>query len=139
TLGLRFPGLRQAGGNRAEQGNVRDAAPQLCQRGNDSQRPRFARVGDQGALLSHQPDVFRHRVKTAESKLVGDFLESRRRALRPLPFLDEIKNLLLFARQSIHTVYRYSIMRVFVVNQENGGGWGAIPGWAGFAGGVVLK
>jgi hypothetical protein len=39
-----------------------------------------------------------------------------------LPFLDEIENLLLFARQSNHTVYRYSIMRVLPVNPEDGGG-----------------
>jgi hypothetical protein len=43
-----------------------------------------------------------------------------------LPFLDEIENLLLFARQSNHTVYQYSIMRVLPVNPEDGSG-GLLP------------
>lgn len=66
--------------------------------------------------------MLRHGVEAAESKLVSDFLKGRGGALRPLPFLDEIENLLLFARQSNHTVYRYSIMRVLPVNPEDGGG-----------------
>jgi hypothetical protein len=39
-----------------------------------------------------------------------------------LPFLDEIENLLLLSRQSNHTVYQYSIIRVLLVNPEDGGG-----------------
>jgi hypothetical protein len=64
--------------------------------------------------------VLRHGIEAAESKPVGDFPKGRGGAIRPLPFLDEIEYLLLFARQSNHIVYPYSIMRVFPVNPEDG-------------------
>src|SRR5262245_46780498 len=53
--------------------------------------------------------MLRHGVRAAKSEIVGDFLVSRRRPLRPLPFLDEINNLLLFSRQGHNTVCQYSI------------------------------
>ena len=96
-------------------------APQLRQWGSDSQRPRFAGFGGQHTLISQEPDVLYYGIEAAESKLVGNLLKGRGGALRPLPFLDEIENLLLLSRQSTHTVYRYSITRVLPVNPEDGG------------------
>jgi hypothetical protein len=49
--------------------------------------------------------MFRHGVETAKTELVGDVLKRRGYALRPLPFQNEIQNLLLFSCQSNNTVY----------------------------------
>ena len=61
----------------------------------------------------------RHGVEAAESKLIGNFLKGRGGTLRPLPFLNEIENLLLSSGQSVHAVYLNSIMRMLAVKHEN--------------------
>ena len=76
------------------------------------------------AFLAQQPHMLRHGVEAAESELIGDFLKGRGCALRPLAFLDEVEDLLLFAGQFIHTVWIYSIRTAPAVNlriaRENG-------------------
>src|SRR5581483_3944154 len=117
ALRLRLASLRKSGGDRAQDGNVHDAAAQFSQRGDHPERPRFTGIRGEITFLSQESDVAGYCIQTAKTKVIGDFLIGWGAAMLPSMTFNEVGQRPLFGSEWLHTVWIYTIIIYAYVNE----------------------
>src|ERR1035441_4420787 len=109
TFRLWFASFRKSGRDGTQEGNVHDAAAQLCQWGDHPERARFARIRREITLLPQQSDVAGYRIQAAKTEMIRDFLIGWRAAVLPPMTFNEVGQRPLFGSECLHTVWIYTI------------------------------